>query len=85
MVIQRISEAALGWSRVFTAAIYAETHGPTGYAKLPVSRVKNIHIGNERGAVYGSQSAGPVGAEVPIIYYHQSDPNRPTGFRVPAY
>lgn len=86
VVIQRISETALGWSRVFNAAIYAETHGPAEHAKPPVTWVKNIEISDKR-ALYGSQSAGPVGvrALANTTYHYVSNPNKPIGFHINPY
>ena len=86
-VIQRISEAALGWSNVSRAAIYAETHGPREFAKPPVSLVKNVKISDES-ALYGSQSAGPVGIDAwkhTTYYHYYFSPNKLTGFLIHAY
>jgi len=86
VVIQKISETNLGWSKVTVAEIMSETHGPPGYAKLPVSKVTNIHISNE-GALYGSWGGGPVAAEAMehTVYSYTSDPNKPTGFTIKPY
>jgi len=89
VVWQRIRLADLAWPdpAVYSAQVFAETHGPAGRAKLPRSWVHSIRS-SAMGLAWSLESSGPAGAAALAVtrtFSYASRPARVAGFDIPHY